>query len=322
MEFGEVSISAAVGGILAHSLRTPNGKLKKGRVLSAGDIANLRSAGYTVVTVARLEGHDASENEAAAAVARSVTGAGICAGKSFTGRANLNSTLDGLLVVDAPRIESINGLDESVTLCTLPPWSHVVPGQQIATVKIIPFGVSRELLVAVDNVVDGTAPVRVSGFKPRTVGLIQTTLPGTPNNLLEKMVQVTRERLLSFTCKLDHEWRCEHRSVAVASGLHTLLEKGCELICILGASAVVDRRDVVPAGIVQAGGNIQHFGIPVDPGNLILIANCGVVPVLALPGSVRSPRPSGFDEVLQRIIADVPPSALDIAGMGVGGLLK
>ena len=108
----------------------------------------------------------------------------------------------------------------------------------------------------------------------------------------------------------------------MAESINTLLSRGCELICILGASAVVDRRDVVPSGIEAAGGTIQHFGIPVDPGNLILIASCRAVPVLALPGSVRSPRQSGFDEVLQRFIAEVPPNALDIANMGVGGLLK
>ena len=322
MEFGEVPITEAGGGILAHSLRTSNGKLKKGRVLTEADIADLRSAGYLTVTIARLEADDASENQAAAVIAELVNGPGLQTGNPFIGRVNLSATVSGILVVDAARIETLNRLDESITLCTLPPWSPVFPGQQVATVKIIPFGVSRGLLGAAGEHVRGSVPVRVAGFKSRTVGLIQTTLPGTPNNLLEKMVQVTRERLAGLSCELNHEWRCDHKVAAVAEGVRVLIERGCELICILGASAVVDRRDVVPAGIEAAGGRLQHFGIPVDPGNLILIASCGPVAVLALPGSVRSPRRSGFDEVLQRIIAEVPPTAADIAGMGVGGLLK
>ena len=322
MEFGEVPISQASGSILAHSLRTSGGKLKKGRILSEADIADLRSAGYTAVTVARLEADDASENEAAAHIAQIVAGPGLRMGKAFTGRVNLSSTVAGLLVVDAARIETLNRLDESITFCTLPPWSLVVPEQQVATVKIIPFGVSRRLLSAAGHETQETPLAQVAAFEPRIVGLIQTTLPGTPNNLLEKMVQVTRQRLTGLSCELDHEWRCNHQVEAVAAGVRTLLSRGCELICILGASAVVDRRDVVPAGIEAAGGRVQHFGIPVDPGNLILVASCASVPVLALPGSVRSPRPSGFDEVLQRIIAGVPPTAGDIAAMGVGGLLK
>ena len=322
MKFGEVPISEAGGGILAHSLRISARKLKKGRVLSADDIAALRSAGYTSVTVARLETNDASENEAARAIADFVSGAGLRIGKAFTGRVNLSSMVEGLLVVDRQRIEALNRVDESITLCTLPPWSAVKPDQQIATIKIIPFGVSRDLITSAGEQIAGLPPVRVAAFRPRRVGLIQTTLPGTPNNLLEKMVQVTRERLARLGCTLNHEWRCEHKVPALAEGLQVLRDKGCDLICILGASAVVDRRDVVPAGIETAGGELQHFGIPVDPGNLILIASYTSLPVLALPGSVRSPRQSGFDEVLQRIIADVPPTAADIAGMGVGGLLK
>ena len=322
MEFDEVPITRAGGGILAHSLRTSSGKLKKGRILSEADIANLRSAGYTAVTVARLEAHDASENEAATHIARVVTGPGLSMGKAFTGRVNLSAAVEGLLVVDAARIETLNRLDESITFCTLPPWSPVVPEQQVATIKIIPFGVSRELLRAASDMSQETPLARAAAFEPRTVGLLQTTLPGTPNNLLEKMVQVTRQRLAGLSCKLDYERRCEHQVEAVATGVRTLLSRGCELVCILGASAVVDRRDVVPAGIEAAGGRVEHFGIPVDPGNLILVASCASVPVLALPGSVRSPRPSGFDEVLQRIIAGVPPTAGDIAAMGVGGLLK
>lgn len=322
MEFGEVPITEASGGILAHSLRTSSGKLKKGRLLSAADITDLRSAGYLKVTVARLEADDASENDAAAFIATLVNGPGLQTGNPFIGRVNLSATARGILVVDATGIETLNRLDESITVCTLPPWSPVVPKQQAVTVKIIPFGVSRRLLnAAADN--DGdSVPVRVAAFKSRRVGLIQTTLPGTPNNLLEKMVRVTRERLAGVSCELNHDLSCDHNVAAVAEAVRTLVARDCQLICILGASAVVDRRDVVPAGIESAGGKLQHFGIPVDPGNLILIASCGPVPVLALPGSVRSPRPSGFDEVLQRIIADVPPTAADIASMGVGGLLK
>ena len=50
---------------------------------------------------------------------------------------------------------------------------------------------------------------------------------------------------------------------------------GADLLLVAGASAVVDRRDVGPAGIVAAGGEILHFGMPVDPGNLICLGRIG-----------------------------------------------
>ena len=322
MKFGEVPINKAHGGILAHSLRTSSGKVKKGRILSEQDIANLVSAGYTTLTIARLETDDASENEAAEEIAKLLGGTGIQAGQPITGRVSLCAQVDGLLVVDPLPINALNALNESITLCTLAPWTRVVSNQQVAAIKIIPFGINRKLLHAARETLGDATAVRVAPFKSRKVGLIQTTLPGMPNNLLEKMVKITCERLIGLSCVLNHELRCEHEPMAVARGIDALLARECELICILGASAVVDRRDIVPSGIEAAGGKIQHFGIPVDPGNLILIARCNAVPILALPGSVRSPRQSGFDEILRRIIADTPPSSLDIASMGVGGLLK
>jgi molybdenum cofactor cytidylyltransferase len=79
---------------------------------------------------------------------------------------------------------------------------------------------------------------------------------------------------------------------------------------------------VIPAAIEQAGGSVEHFGMPVDPGNLLLLAHLGDIPVLGLPGCVRSPKLNGFDWVLQRLIADVPVTPRDIMLLGAGGLLK
>ena len=91
---------------------------------------------------------------------------------------------------------------------------------------------------------------------------------------------------------------------------------------MVGASAVVDRRDVGPSGIVRAGGEILHFGMPVDPGNLICLGRIGARPALVLPGCARSPKLNGIDFVLTRLFAGLPVGPSEIMNMGVGGLLK
>jgi molybdenum cofactor cytidylyltransferase len=78
---------------------------------------------------------------------------------------------------------------------------------------------------------------------------------------------------------------------------------------------------VIPAAIERAGGRVDHFGMPVDPGNLILLGRIGAVPVLGLPGCARSPKFNGFDWVLQRLLCDVPIKPENIMRMGAGGLL-
>jgi molybdenum cofactor cytidylyltransferase len=61
--------------------------------------------------------------------------------------------------------------------------------------------------------------------------------------------------------------------------------------------------------------------MPVDPGNLLLLAHIGDRAVLGLPGCARSPKLNGFDWVLERLAAGLNVTSADIRAMGVGGLL-
>jgi molybdenum cofactor cytidylyltransferase len=104
--------------------------------------------------------------------------------------------------------------------------------------------------------------------------------------------------------------------------LRAALKDNPDVILVAAASATVDRCDVVPAAIVAIGGAIDHFGMPVDPGNLLVLARVGAVTVIILPGCARSPKVNGFDWVLQRLAAGLPIGRKEIMAMGVGGLLS
>jgi molybdenum cofactor cytidylyltransferase len=78
---------------------------------------------------------------------------------------------------------------------------------------------------------------------------------------------------------------------------------------------------VIPAAVEQVGGTLEHFGMPVDPGNLMLVASAQGRPVLGAPGCARSPKENGFDWILMRLLAGLPVQREDITGLGVGGLL-
>jgi molybdenum cofactor cytidylyltransferase len=148
--------------------------------------------------------------------------------------------------------------------------------------------------------------------------LIQTRLPGTKESVLDKTVAVTARRIDACGGRLVGEQRCAHAVDALAARIRAV---SADLVLIAGASAITDRRDVLPAAIEAAGGVVEHFGMPVDPGNLLLLARLGDRPVLGLPGCARSPKLNGFDWVLQRLAAGLPVGRADIMAMGVGGLL-
>lgn len=323
MKFGETPLDEAAGAILAHSLRFGNGSFRKGRVLSADDITTLRAAGFESVIAIRLDPDELGENDAAARIATACPGMNVLVRAPFTGRANLIAAADGVLRLRPDAINRINRIDESITLSTLPPFSVVRAGQMVATVKIITFGVpaSRaDQCAALAR--DAAGMISVAAYRPRSVGLIQTTLPGFKDSLLDKGLVATRTRLEGTGASLDFDLRCGHDEAEIGAALKHLSASGCHIALVLGASAIVDRRDVVPAAIEGAGGTVDHFGMPVDPGQLMALARVGEMAVLGLPGSARSPRLHGFDWVLQRLIAGIDVTGDDLAGMGVGGLLK
>lgn len=323
MKFGAVAVEECAGAILAHGLRVADGVLKKGRVLGSEDVASLRAAGYAQVVVARLEADDVGEDEAAAALAGAMAGDGVAAGRAFTGRCNLFARRAGLLLLDAPGLDAMNRVDEAMTVATLAAHTRVSERQLLATIKIIPFAVHRDRLRQAETLLQSSAAaVRVAAFHHLDVALVQTRLPGTRDSVLDKTARVIGQRLELLGSRLAWEKRCEHSEEALTRTLGELLSAEPRMLLVVGASAIVDRRDVVPAAIVAVGGRLDHFGMPVDPGNLLLLAHRGGTPMLGLPGCARSPKFNGFDQVLERLLVGLPVASPDVMGMGVGGLLK
>ena len=282
MKFGEVDIDApdVEGSILAHTLRLRNGAgaLKKGAVLTAKDIGRLRESAYARIVVASLEDGDVHEDDAARTLASFLGHPSICASAASTGRCNLHASHLGLLQIDRDRIDAANRISESATVATLPEYSLVQPDTMVATVKVIPFSVP-EADVAKWRVVLGDLPaLRVAPLGRFEAGLVLTELPGMSQALLERASRAQRARLSTLGSEVRREIRCHHSREAVARAIESLRDEGCDPILLLGASAIVDRGDVIPSGLVDAGGEVVHLGMPVDPGNLLCLERWAIGP--------------------------------------------
>jgi molybdenum cofactor cytidylyltransferase len=320
MKFGPVAPKDALGATAVHSIRQDGLVLKKGTLIGAAEVAALEAAGIPDLVVARLEPGDVSEDVAAAAIAKKVAGEGVHVDRAFTGRANLFAKSPGILVVDKDAVNRLNRVDEAITFATLAAYKPVVEGEMIATVKIIPFAVAKD---AVETALAGVqaALLRVAPYRLRKVGVVSTILPGLSPKVIEKTLKITAERMAPAGATIVAERRTPHEQTALARSLDEVLKAGAELAIVFGASAIADRRDVIPAALESIGGHIEHFGMPVDPGNLLMIGNAGGRAVLGAPGCARSPKENGFDWVLMRLLAGLPVAREDITGFGVGGLL-
>jgi molybdenum cofactor cytidylyltransferase len=320
MKFGAVAPKQALGGTAVHSIRQGELVLKKGTLIGPAEVAALEAAGIKDIVVAQLETGDVSEDVAAADIAKKVAGPGVHIDRAFTGRANMFAETAGVLVIDKDAVDRLNRVDEAITFATLPAFKAVVAGEMIATVKIIPFALSEKARDAALAGIDKPL-LRVAPYKIRKIGVVSTLLPGLAPKVIEKTLKITADRLAPTGATIVAERRVPHERAALARALDEVLKAGAELAIVFGASAIADRRDVIPAALEAIGGRVEHFGMPVDPGNLLMIGDAAGRPVLGAPGCARSPKENGFDWVLMRLLAGLPVPREDITALGVGGLL-
>ncbi|MBP0614991.1 NTP transferase domain-containing protein [Jiella mangrovi] len=319
MRFGPVPVAQAEGALLAHSRSVEAGRIAKGTRLTADDVATLLGAGIESVVVARLDAGDLTEDEAAARIGAGLGGSHLAVADAATGRVNVHAAASGLFVPDRESVDRVNAVDPSITLATLDEFEPVADGRMVATVKIIPLAVSGASVERVLAILAEKPAFRLSPYEPKRIALIQTELAGTRPKMLDKTRRVTEARLAPSGSSVIAEWRCPHQAEPLAESLRRAGD--ADLVLVFGASAVIDADDVIPAAIRSAGGTVEYLGMPVDPGNLLLLGELGGRPVLGAPGCARSPKENGFDWVINRLLADLPVTGEDIRKMGVGGLL-
>lgn len=263
MKFGEVALDAAAGSILAHSVRLIDGVLRKGRHLNDDDITRMRNSGLTTVTVAELEVGDLDENAAALRLAEALHTPGLSAAGGRTGRANLRAEAAGVALIEAETIHRMNAVDEALTISTVRPFDAVSAGQVTATVKLITFGLPATTVDACAAIAQADGPpVRVAPYDTSLkIGLIQTILPGLKDSIIAKATATTGARLAEMGLTINRESHCPHSVGGVTDALAEMSGAGIDIVLVLGASAIVDRRDIVPSAVTAAGGDIDRKSV-------------------------------------------------------------
>ncbi|MDJ0860488.1 MAG: molybdopterin-binding protein [Dinoroseobacter sp.] len=321
MRFGPVPIRAAEGALLAHSAQLPSGKLPKGTILTQAHLREMAAQGQREVIVAQLGAHDVSENTAAGELAKALVpdpeAAGLTLTEPFTGRVNLVADVSGIVEINVRAIEALNSVDPMITLATVPQYARVAPGMLVGTVKIIAYGVAEAALQRAAEA--GRAALRVRRAAYKSAGLVLTEISEADARLRAKSVDAIETRLAQLGMSLAETRVTAHRARDVG---HALSEVAGDMALLLTGSATSDPHDVGPSGVREAGGQVERFGMPVDPGNLLFLGAIGARPVIGLPGCARSPALNGADWVLERVACGLEVTDADIAAMGVGGLLK
>jgi molybdenum cofactor cytidylyltransferase len=336
MKFGPVPLDEARGKVLAHNISDDTGRrvLRKGRTVDASVIDVLTGLGYEKVYVAELEEGDVGEDEAAERIARVVSGLGVEASPAHTGRVNICAATLGVVRVDTGALERLNEI-AGVTIATLPTHTLARPGQRIATVKVIPYALPRSAVECAERGPAQGAP-RGSGESPRAGGVISVSRvaptrvavvlvgsPGVWTALEDGLGGAISRRLAAFDCSVSAAECVPLDETAFAAALRRAAAgDDIGMVVVGGETAIMDVNDLIPRGVALAGGRVEHLGLAMDPGHLLLLGYLDGIPVVGAPGCVRGSAPDGFDAVVPRLLAGERLTHADLERLGHGGLLS
>ncbi|MDJ0754912.1 MAG: molybdopterin-binding protein [Ardenticatenaceae bacterium] len=339
MKFGPVPLNQAEGKILGHNITGPDGRrlFRKGRPLTVDDINQLRELGRDVVYVATLNPDDISENAAALRIATAAAGQHLRVSKPTTGRANLFAKQLGLLRIDQERLMQVN-LCEGVTLGTLPNHAVVPAGKMVATLKIISYALPPNIVREAESLCTfpavnshNQAPlIHIDPLLPRKVGLILSGSPPSREKVVSSFEKAMMGRLSYWGSTLEQTdfipLEDEEGEIQLAHKINEQISAGIDVIILAGETAIMDRYDLAPRAVEQAGGRITVFGAPVDPGNLLMLARHDrsgrMVHIIGAPGCARSPKHNIVDLVLPRLLAGDYLTKMDIVKLAMGGMLE
>ena len=325
MKLARFALEDCEGLVLAHRQASPDGNLAKGTMLTAAMLAQLKTDGVTSLVCAKPDLDDVHEDIAAERLARALSPTTVEFTRAATGRVNIRTRQRGIIRYDRDLIRRLNEIDEAITFALVQHNQLLDAGQMAATLKIIPFFVAESSIVAVETLLVDRAAFSFHRLRDCNVGLVQTRLSGQKDRLFSATQKVTEARLAQLGSRLVDCRICAHDRTVIAEEIKLSVAAGAEIILLCGGSAIIDRQDEVPQALSLVGGEIDQFGLAVDPGNLLMVgrlgSDLGNHYVIGMPGCARSPKLNGLDWVLQLVLADVPLGRTELADMAAGGLL-
>ena len=330
MFFGEVKTESSLNGILSSSIEVIKNKNKikfsKGTIIDKNLVDLLLINNVEYITCAMLDHDEIDENTAVYEISKKIINSKnshIKIQDTKHGRCNLISNVDGIISFLPNQLFSINSITSDIGISSLKAFSKVKKNQIVASIKAIPFGIKRKHLQNIINI--STNCFKILPFQKKNVHLIQTTNQNTSAKILEKTLEVTQNRLSSCGINQIVEKKCFHDIQSISLKLNKSINENADIILIFGISAICDINDVIPRAIKEINGEILRLGMPVEPGNLMLLAEIKFskknISIIGMPACARSKKENGVDWILWRILCDLKVSSEDINHMGNGGLL-
>ena len=321
-----IHVHDAVGSVLCHDItqivpgESKGPVFRKGHVVREEDVEVLLQVGKEHLYVFESLPGMVHENDAAARVIAAVAGSNLTQTEPKEGRIDLLAACDGLLRIDVPVLNRINGLGE-ISVATIHTMQHVTKGRPVAGSRVVPLMIEDEKLRELEALVSGPV-IEVLPLRRAKVGVVTTGSEVYYGRIQDAFGPVLRKKFAALGSTVMGQTLTSDEVPMTAGAIRDYLEQGADLIVVTGGMSV-DPDDRTPTAIRASGAEVVSYGAPVYPGAMFLLGYAqgaaGRVPVLGLPGCVMYHKASIFDLIVPRLLAGVAVTAEDVAALGHGG---
>ena len=320
-----IATQDAVGHVLCHDLTQiikgeyKDARFRKGHIVTAEDIPVLLSMGKEHLYVWEMQEGMVHENDAAERLAALCISDHMTRTEVKEGKIELKAACDGLFLVDVPRLDAIN-MVEDIMVATRHGNTAVHAGDKLCGTRVIPLIIEEEKLQAAEQAAGSEPILRLLSYRLKRAGVITTGSEVFTGRIQDTFTPVIEQKLLAYGIAMTEHITTDDAMEHVVEAIHTMREKEIDLILCTGGMSV-DPDDNTPGAIKQSGANIISYGAPVLPGAMFLLGYYpDGMPVMGLPGCVMYAGATIFDLVLPRVAVGVRVQKSDLAHLGNGGL--
>ena len=318
----------AVGHVLCHDITqiipgvVKDAVFRKGHVVTAEDIPVLLSVGKEHLYVWEKKQGILHEDEAAVVLRDICMGEHMSASEPKEGKIEIIAKTDGLLKIDAKRLNAVNGLGEMM-IATVHGNFPVKKGTKIAATRIIPLVIEEEKMNRAKEVAGEASLLQILPFMHKKVGIVTTGSEVFKGRIEDAFGPAIRAKLAEYDTEVVGQQIVDDNREDIVEAVKGFIEQGVDMVLCTGGMSV-DPDDKTPGAIKATGARVISYGAPVLPGAMFLLAYYEYegrqVPILGLPGCVMYAKRTIFDLVLPRVLAGDMLEAEDLNVYGEGGL--
>lgn len=321
----KIPVEQAVGQTLCHDMTAilasgfKGVRFRRGHVIAPEDIPVLLDMGKSHIFVWEPEADEVHEDDAATALTGVLAGEGIAVSGPSEGKMTLTASRDGLFRVDKAALRAINSVPDYTVACRSN-YISVKQGEKLAGARIVPLVTKRENVEAAVAVAKAHFPVlSVLPFRPLKTGVIITGSEVYYGRIRDAFEPILTPKLAAFGAELLGFTKCPDDLEAILAALDDFKARGAQLILLTGGMSV-DPDDLTPGAICRRADRIIARGVPMQPGNMLTIAQWGETTLMGVPGASMHSPVTSLDVFLPRVFAGVEITPEEIAGYGLGGL--